>query len=53
VVPIEVTARVGASLVPEAKLEVYSGAPLGLTATHREQLNADLLSFLEKLDRSK
>jgi non-heme chloroperoxidase len=34
-------------LVKNSTLKVYAGAPHGLTATHKEQLNADLLSFLE------
>jgi non-heme chloroperoxidase len=28
-------------------LKVYPGAPHGLTDTHKDQLNADLLSFLK------
>src|ERR1019366_6465482 len=28
-------------------LKVYAGAPHGLTETHKEQLNADLLAFLK------
>lgn len=28
-------------------LKVYPGAPHGLTNTHKDQLNADLLVFLE------
>ena len=31
----------------KAKLKVYSGAPHGLTVTHREQVSADLLAFIE------
>jgi len=34
-------------LVKNSTLKVYAGAPHGLTATHKEQLNADLLSFLK------
>jgi non-heme chloroperoxidase len=29
-----------------APLKVYPGAPHGLTDTHKEQLSADLLEFL-------
>lgn len=47
IVPIGVTAMRAAKLVKNAALKVYSGAPHGLTATHREQFNADLLAFLE------
>jgi hypothetical protein len=33
------------SLLPDAEYKVYEGAPHGLFYTHREQLNADLISF--------
>jgi non-heme chloroperoxidase len=36
-----------AKLVKNATLKVYPGAPHGLTDTHKEQLNNDLLSFLK------
>jgi len=35
-------------LVKNSKLKIYEGAPHELTATDKEQLNADLLSFLKK-----
>lgn len=35
-----------ARIIPNAKHLAYPGAPHGLTATHQEQLNADLLAFL-------
>ncbi len=47
VVPIDVTARVAAQLVKNATLKVYAGAPHALTHTHREQLSADLHSFIK------
>ncbi|MDX2212753.1 MAG: alpha/beta hydrolase [Oculatellaceae cyanobacterium bins.114] len=47
IVPIGTAALASAKLVPNATLKVYSGAPHGLTDTHKEQLNADLLSFLK------
>lgn len=46
VVPIDVTGRKSAALVKNAKLIVYSGAPHGLTDTHKDKLNADLLNFI-------
>lgn len=46
IVPIEAAARASARLVPHAELRVYPGAPHGLADTHKDQLNADLLSFL-------
>lgn len=45
IVPIDASARASAKLVPHAKLVVYEGAPHGLTDTHKDRLNADLLAF--------
>jgi len=47
VVPIAASALRSSKLVKDAKLQVYPGAPHGLTATHREQFNADLLAFIK------
>ncbi len=46
IVPIDASARASAKLVKDATLKVYPGAPHGLTETHKNQLNEDLLSFL-------
>jgi non-heme chloroperoxidase len=46
VVPIGAAAHASSKLVKDATLKVYPGAPHGLTDTHKEQLNADLLEFL-------
>ncbi|NUO50515.1 MAG: alpha/beta hydrolase [Polyangiaceae bacterium] len=48
IVPIDITARRSTELLPSATLTVYAGAPHGLMATHQDQLNADLLAFIEK-----
>ncbi len=45
IVPIKAAALASAKLVPNAILKVYPGAPHGLTDTHKQQLNADLLDF--------
>lgn len=45
IVPIDAAGRSSAKLVKDAALKVYEGAPHGLTDTHKEQLNADLLDF--------
>ena len=45
-VPLADSALLSAKLVPGAMLKVYPGAPHGLTVTHKEQFNADLLSFI-------
>jgi non-heme chloroperoxidase len=46
VVPIGRSALVSSKLVKNAKLIVYKNAPHGITDTHKEQLNNDLLAFL-------
>ncbi|AVR96654.1 alpha/beta fold hydrolase [Pseudoduganella armeniaca] len=45
VVPIDAAGRASAAIVKHAKLIVYPGAPHGLTDTHKDQVNADLLAF--------
>ena len=46
VVPIDAAGRASRRLVPHAQLIVYPGAPHGLTDTHKDQVNADLLAFV-------
>jgi non-heme chloroperoxidase len=48
IVPVKDSAKRSAKLIKGAKEIYYPGAPHGLTATHQEQLNADLLSFLQE-----
>ncbi|PST22415.1 alpha/beta hydrolase [Mesorhizobium plurifarium] len=45
VVPIDAAARASKKLIPQAELKVYPGAPHGITDTHKDQLNKDLLDF--------
>lgn len=47
IVPVKDSAKKSAKLIKGAKEIYYPGAPHGLTATHQDQLNADLLSFLK------
>jgi non-heme chloroperoxidase len=47
IVPIGDSALLSSKIVKGAILKIYPGAPHGLTSTHKEQLNADLLSFLK------
>jgi non-heme chloroperoxidase len=47
IVPIGASALASSKLVQHATLKVYAGAPHGLTDTHKDQLNADLLAFLK------
>ncbi len=46
IVPIGAAAMASAKLVKHATLKVYPGAPHGITDTHKDELNADLLAFL-------
>lgn len=47
IVPIDAAALRAAKLVNNAILKIYAGAPHGLADTHKDQLNADLLAFLQ------
>ncbi|HSK38578.1 MAG TPA: alpha/beta hydrolase [Arenibaculum sp.] len=47
IVPIDASARAAARIVKTATLKIYPGAPHGLSDTHKDQLNADLLAFLQ------
>jgi non-heme chloroperoxidase len=49
IVPVKDAAKKSAMLIKGAKEIYYPGAPHGLTATHQDRLNADLLSFLKEL----
>jgi len=46
IVPVKDSARKSARLIKGAKEIYYPGAPHGLTATHQDKVNADLLEFL-------
>jgi non-heme chloroperoxidase len=48
IVPIGAAALASSKLVRNATLKVYKGAPHGLTDTHKDQLNADLLAFVQE-----
>ena len=47
IVPIDAAGKAAAKLVKNAKLLVYPGAPHGLTDTHKDKLNADMLAFIK------
>ena len=46
IVPVKDSAPKSARLIRGAKEIYYPGAPHGVTATHQDQVNADLLAFL-------
>jgi non-heme chloroperoxidase len=48
IVPVKDSAKKSARLIDGAEEIYYSGAPHGLTATLQDQVNADLLQFLQK-----
>ena len=47
IVPIAASALLSSKIVKGATLKVYPGAPHGLTATHKDQVNQDLLAFIK------
>lgn len=48
IVPVKDSAKKSARLIRGAKEIYYPGAPHGLTATHQDKVNADLLQFIEE-----
>lgn len=46
IVPVRDSARKSAKLIKGARDIYYPGAPHGITATHQDQVNADLLAFI-------
>ncbi|HTF63477.1 MAG TPA: alpha/beta hydrolase [Edaphobacter sp.] len=53
IVPIKDSAKKSAKLIKGAKEIYYPGLPHGLTATHADQVNADLLEFLKSLQMAR
>ena len=51
VVPVKDSAKKSAKLIKGAKEIFYPGLPHGLTATHADQVNADLLKFLKSVQQ--
>ncbi len=47
IVPIDAAGRASARLIKQATLLEYAGAPHGLTDTHKEKVNADILAFIK------
>jgi non-heme chloroperoxidase len=47
IVPIADSALLSAKIVKNVSLKVHEGAPHGMCTTHKEQVNADLLAFIE------
>jgi non-heme chloroperoxidase len=53
VVPVKDSAKKSARLIKGAKEIYYPGLPHGLTATHADRVNADLLAFLKSVHKSR
>ena len=47
IVPIGASAMLSSKIVKGATLKVYPGLPHGLCSTNKDQINADLLAFLQ------
>ena len=46
IVPIGASAMLSSKLIKNATLKVYKGAPHGMCTTHKDEVNADLLAFI-------
>ena len=51
IVPVKDSAKKSARLIKGAKEIYYPGAPHGLTATHQDKVNAELLAFLKEAQK--
>lgn len=47
IVPLDISGKASAARIQGARLIVYPGAPHGLTDTHKDRFNRDLLDFLQ------
>ena len=47
IVPIGASAKLSSQLVKNVTLKIYSGGSHGLADTHKDQLDADLMAFLQ------
>jgi non-heme chloroperoxidase len=45
--PLSITGQKTAQAIPSSQFEIYEGAAHGLFVTHKEQLNRDLLAFIQ------
>src|SRR4029079_14340417 len=48
IVPIGASAMLSSKIVKDATLKVYPGAPHGMCTTLADQINGDLLAFLQQ-----
>ncbi|HEY0295457.1 MAG TPA: alpha/beta hydrolase, partial [Bordetella sp.] len=48
IVPIDAAGKLSSKIIRNAELKIYPGAPHGLTVTHADTFNADLLAFAKR-----
>jgi non-heme chloroperoxidase len=53
IVPINISGKRSAKLIKGAQERFYPGLPHGLTATHPDQVNADLLKLLRSVQQGR
>ena len=53
IVPINISGKRTAKLIKGAKELFYPGRPHGLTATHQDEVNADLLKFVKSVQKGR
>jgi non-heme chloroperoxidase len=53
IVPVHDSAKKSAKLITGAKEIYYPGRPHGLTATHQDEVNTDLLKFLRSVQQTR
>ena len=46
IIPVQISAMKSAGIIKDAKEIIYPGAPHGITATHQDEINSELLRFL-------
>jgi non-heme chloroperoxidase len=52
IVPIQAAGNLSSKLVKNARFKVYKGAPHGMCTTLKDQINEDLLDFIEEAQQS-
>ena len=53
IVPINISGKRSARLIKGAREIYYPGRPHGLTATHQDEVNSDLLEFLRSIQKAR
>ncbi len=48
IMPIDASGKLSSKIIKNAELKIYPGAPHGLTVTHADKFNSDLLAFAKQ-----